>query len=312
MMVVRKSSTPVWAYLAMLVLLILTGLFAFLWLTSGTDTDDSSSKTVPKDGTVLVNYWTHSSARATAILHVLYAGKGKYGHKEFTADHVVDQTLGTVHPAGGHGWAKGEGRDDEIARGKVALQMSPPVLIDQTDSTKGFMISQTAAILNYLGRKYNMYPTGELNQARAEQYILDQQDFFGSMSKGQGGTVKDRADRRKKQKELEAFVAEDGKLKLWLGTMNRQIQGPFYFGDEPTYVDFALVGVLAAFEGFHRETIKVIGDPVKEYSKVAGIRSKLMQGSPNGYSYRKVKKLCSGATWKDKYTVQQEVARILE
>merc|ERR1711964_518461 len=160
-------------------LFALAVLFGFLWAFSG-------KSEVPKDGTVLVNYWPHSSARATAILHVLAAGKGKYQHKELTKASVVDQTLATVHPSGGHGWASGTGRDAEIARGKVALQMSPPVLVDQTESKEGFMIAQTGAILNYLGRKYNMYPEDAYDQARAEQYTLDQQDFFQTMMKGQG------------------------------------------------------------------------------------------------------------------------------
>jgi len=213
--------------------------------------------------------------------------------------------------------------------------MSPPVLIDQTESKDGFMIAQTGAILNYLGRKYNMYPEDAYDQARAEQYTLDQQDFFQTMMKGQGDlkgvctlpehNVKgkhseviacinwkaDQADRDAKQAALKKFVkrGEHGKLHLWLGIINRQIKGPFYFGEKPTYVDFALVGVLSAFTDYHRETIKVLGyDPVDEYSKVAKVRNELKKGR-DGYSYAKVQKLCNGVRWKEAYIVQPEVAK---
>merc|ERR1711964_511590 len=108
---------------------------------------------------------------------------------------------------------------------------------------------------------------------------------------------------------LKKFIAVDGKLHLWLGTINRQIKGPFYFGKEPTYVDFALVGVLDAVADFQRATFDVLGkDPVEMYAKVAKIRSELKKGR-EGYSYAKVQKLCSGARWKDAYVVKPEVAK---
>jgi len=188
--------------------------------------------------------------------------------------------------------------------------MSPPVLIDQTESKEGFTISQTGAILNYLGRKYNMYPEGQAHdKALAEQYILDQQDFFGSSMAG-GFLKKD--NKAAKVEALQKFVKRDehGKLHLWLGTINRQIKGPFYFGKKPTYVDFALVGVLSAFTDMHQETIKVLGkDPVLGYSKIAKLRKKLTQKGQEGYSYAKVQKLCSGLRWKVEYVVQPEVAK---
>lgn len=289
-------------------LFALAVLFGLLWAFSCSD-----SEIVPKDGTILVNYWPHSSGRATAILHVLAAGKGKYQHKELTAESVVDQTLATVHPAGGHSWALADGRDDEIARGKVALQMSPPVLVDQTESKEGFAISQTGAILNYLGRKYNMYPEGQPHdKALAEQYILDQQDFYNNMW-GPGGHQTS-ADYAAKAVILKKFVynKEHGKLHLWLGTINRQIKGPFYFGKKPTYVDFALVGVLSVFTDMHRETIKVLGkDPVEAYPKIAQLRNELKKGR-DGYSYSKVQKLCNATRVKEEYVVQPEVAKQLK
>merc|ERR1711900_55535 len=121
----------------------------------------------------------------------------------------------------------------------------------------------------------------------------------------------DQADKDAKQAALKKFVkrGEHGKLHLWLGIINRQIKGPFYFGEKPTYVDFALVGVLSAFTDYHRETIKVLGyDPVDEYSKVAKVRNELKKGR-DGYSYAKVQKLCNGARWKEQYIVQPEVAK---
>jgi glutathione S-transferase len=314
------SYTPLWAYVVMGVLSALALMFCLLYAFK---VFSGKSEVVPKDGTVLINYWDHSSARATAVLHVLAAGKGKYKHKELTAKSIVDQTLATVHPSGGTSWMDDEAKAEraaEIAKGKVALQMSPPVLIDQTES-KEFTISQTAAILNYLGRKYNMYPDDQAhNHARAEQYILDQQDFFGSMT-GKGRAPKkshaewlisraSESDPSKQTKLLE-FVRKDehGKLHLWLGTINRQIKGPFYFGEKPTYVDFALMGVLSAFTDYHRETIKVLGkDPVEEYAKVAKIRKELKKGR-DGYSYAKVQKLCNGLRWKEAYIVQPETAK---
>merc|ERR1711900_131553 len=117
-----------------------------------------------------------------------------------------------------------------------------------------------------------------------------------------GGFLK-KDNKAAKVEALQKFVKRDehGKHHLWLGTINRQIKGPFYFGKKPTYVDFALVGVLSAFTDMHQETIKVLGyDPVDEYSKVAKVRNELKKGR-DGYSYAKVQKLCNGARWKEAY-----------
>jgi hypothetical protein len=113
--------------------------------------------------------------------------------------------------------------------------------------------SQSQAIINYLGKKLNMLPASEANQVRAQQYVGDIMDLFCEMLKP-------------------AFVAGDAKpasvkaaykrMGDFSNLIDRQIKGPFYFGEKPCYVDYALAGVIASMNDLHKETFKVMSTPV--------------------------------------------------
>ena len=111
----------------------------------------------------------------------------------------------------------------------------PPILIDRSGETT-VTLSQTIPIFQYLGEKYGFNKgIPEVKQV-ALQYMHDLNDLHIEMSHQAAVDLKAGVDIL----NLQAYLTGD-RYKKHLGSINRCIQGPFYFGEEPTYVDFAVL-----------------------------------------------------------------------
>jgi len=64
--------------------------------------------------------------------------------------------------------------------------MGPPVL---TDHSNGFSISQTAAILAYLGRKHGLMPEDPEREALTHKIVADANDVLGNMTRDNGAQM---------------------------------------------------------------------------------------------------------------------------
>jgi glutathione S-transferase len=149
-----------------------------------------------------VYYWP-MAGRAGAVLRMLEHAGISYVHKSEFPD------LASVCSAFGAG----------------ADTFAPPVVVDG-DLT----ISQSTACAVYIGQKCNLVPPEGVNVAKAFQFIGDIVDFYENglgAARGKGGA------------ELKKFLEGD-RFRAFASHLERSIQGPFYFGDAPCYVDFFL------------------------------------------------------------------------
>ena len=117
------------------------------------------------------------------------------------------------------------------ADGNASLDnFAPPVVLDHSN---GEHISQSVAATIYLGQKLGFGEGVGDNVAKAVQYLNDLQDLNSECA------AIEYLDRAAKWPD---FI-EGGRLDAWLGNVERSIRGPFYFGEQRTYVDFYLVQV---------------------------------------------------------------------
>ena len=156
-------------------------------------------------GDLTVYYWP-MFGRAGAILRML---------EHTSTSYTLKSEFGDIASMGSAFGAHGD-------------TFAPPIVKDGA-----YIISQSTACLFYIGKKCGL--TKNMDECKAMQYVTDIVDTFeGGISKAaeQGGTA------------LKAFLEGDGKgpsqfAKL-MGNIERSIKGPFYFGEEPTIVDFFL------------------------------------------------------------------------
>jgi glutathione S-transferase len=112
--------------------------------------------------------------------------------------------------------------------GASGVNIAPPIIEDG-----GAIISQSTACAMYLGKKLG-FDKG-VDPCLSVQYLLDIVDVF------EGGVGKNNEDAGLLKKFMEG---DDGKPSRWsavAGTIERNIQGPYFFGAEPSYVDFFLL-----------------------------------------------------------------------
>lgn len=105
---------------------------------------------------------------------------------------------------------------------------APPVVVDGD-----FMVSQSIASALYLGNKLGLSSVPGYNEYKAMQYCADIVDSF------EGGLGKN----NEAGPALKAFV-EGPRCANLMSNVERGITGPFYFGEEPSTVDFFLLGHL--------------------------------------------------------------------
>jgi len=136
---------------------------------------------------------------------------------------------------------------------------APPIVVDGD-----FVLSQSVATAMYIGKKCDLTPPG-FQEFKAVQYMLDIVDVFENgfgKNNEQGPTLK-------------KYLEGERWPKL-MGNLERGIQGPFYFGAEPSCVDFFLLGHLdwrePTFEKL-RERFQV--DPIAAFPKVSAIGAEL-------------------------------------
>lgn len=111
--------------------------------------------------------------------------------------------------------------------GADSENLAPPIITDGEVT-----ISQSIACHVYLGNKFGFnknIPYPEL----ALQYMLDLDDLHNEMK---GAYMKGADD----IKDLKEYLTGD-RYKNHLSAVNRQIKGPYYFGNDPTYLDFMAV-----------------------------------------------------------------------
>lgn len=139
---------------------------------------------------------------------------------------------------------------------------APPLIVDGDEH-----ISQSTACAMHVGNKHGLNK-GIANPAKALQFMGDLIDLFENgiaASQGKGGAA------------LKAFLEGDRLPKI-LGNIERSIQGAFYFGAAPTYVDFLLCCLMDWTDATVLERLKdekgvdVFGKYAKISGAVAGIR----------------------------------------
>lgn len=113
--------------------------------------------------------------------------------------------------------------------------LAPPILIDGNVT-----ISQAISCHMYLGNKFGFnkgIPFPEL----ALQYMNDLDDLHDEMKSAFMQGDED-------VNELQKFLTGD-RYKTMLATINNQIKGPYYFGNDATYVDFCAVSFFEMCDG---------------------------------------------------------------
>lgn len=108
--------------------------------------------------------------------------------------------------------------------GATGSTFAPPVVIDGD-----YAISQSTACCLYLGKKLGLNPPG-YDEFKAFQYCSDIVDTFEA---GLGKNNEDGA-------TLKSYV-EGPRWASLMGNIERSIVGPYYFGAEPSSVDFFLL-----------------------------------------------------------------------
>ena len=133
---------------------------------------------------------------------------------------------------------------------KTPKHFAPPII---RNVTTGFELSQTPAILEYLGEKFGLVPHSPEDRARANQVVLSACDFLAD-GRAPFHPVKPTESYALQKDEaavaVAEFVKEGGRLDRWLAhfatLVDHRPGGRYLFGDTITYADCALYHVLDA------------------------------------------------------------------
>ena len=98
-------------------------------------------------------------------------------------------------------------------------------------------VSQTNAILAYIGRKYELLPRDEWEALRLQSLLEAAEELRHTISKTFG--IKDADELKRRRTEL-----AEGPIRNWGANMERQIVGPFAGGDPISVADVKLFVVL--------------------------------------------------------------------
>jgi prostaglandin-H2 D-isomerase / glutathione transferase len=130
--------------------------------------------------------------------------------------------------------------DDRIARERWReLKPSVPFSGLPVLTHQGRTLSQSTAILNYIGRGHGLYPTDPWIAAEHDALMHSVEDLRSKVP-GSRGMPED-----EKKAAREAFAA--GWLTRWATTTSARIQGPFLEGAELHVADLKLFVVLRAY-----------------------------------------------------------------
>lgn len=203
---------------------------------------------------VKIYYWP-MHGRAGALFRMLEHAGIKY-------EHISDfQAIASK----GSAW-KGSGKT-----------FAPPIVVDGK-----YEISQSTATCLYIGKKAGLIPKG-FDECKANQYMGDIVDVFENnlgKSNEDGATLK-------------AFLTGERWEKL-MSNIERSIMGPYYFGGEPSAVDFFLLAHLDfRFAGLFERLQKQTGvDYFKKYPKVKAVAEQL-RAFPAYKNYSGKVEICS-------------------
>ena len=131
---------------------------------------------------------------------------------------------------------------------KTPKHFAPPII---RNVTTGFELSQTPAIMEYLGEKFGLVPHSPEDRARANQVVLSACDFLAD-GRAPFHPVKPTESYSVQMDEaaiaVAEFVKEGGRLDRWLAHFATLVDGKprYLFGDTITYADCALYHVLDA------------------------------------------------------------------
>jgi len=103
------------------------------------------------------------------------------------------------------------------------------------------MLSQSTAILSYLGRSHGLLPSDEWESARLLSLMCATEDLRHAVDKTFG--IKDVEELKRRRAAL-----VDGPLKAWGANMEKQVVGPFAGGAELSVADIKLYIVMNWFK----------------------------------------------------------------
>jgi len=91
-------------------------------------------------------------------------------------------------------------------------------------------VSQSNAILGYIGRQYGLLPSDTWEALRLESLLCAAEDLRAAVSKTFG--IRDPEELERRRAEL-----VDGPIRIWAANMEKQIKGPFAGGAEISVAD---------------------------------------------------------------------------
>jgi len=141
--------------------------------------------------------------------------------------------------------------------GAESTTFAPPVVVDGDN-----VISQSIACTMYLGKKLLLMPEG-FDEYKGLQFCLDCVDVFENgfgKNNEHGPTLKN-------------YLSGD-RWKMLMGNLERQIKGPYIFGDKPSPADFFLTQHMEWRTNTFFEPLKAkYGiDLLAAYPKLCGVR----------------------------------------
>ena len=144
---------------------------------------------------------------------------------------------------------------------------APPVL------KKGdFHLAQTSAIMQYLGAKHGFAPADAEVAASCSQVTMDAADVLAET-----------LNQKKEADKGEKFFSEGGRFSSWAGHFDRILQksgGPYLFGAEPTFADFALFSTMESlYFNYKEKCLAVMPDGFKSWLET-------MESRPSTVAYR--------------------------
>ncbi len=139
-------------------------------------------------------------------------------------------------------------------------------------------LAQANAILSYIGRSYGHHPKDAWDAARHEAVFSAVEELRGAIA-----PTGDTQDEGEKKQRREAFA--DGYLQRWCASIEKQIQGPFFEGDDLHLADIKLFVICqalmngaydhigaSAFESFPK--LRALHQAVAEHPKVRAWRER--------------------------------------
>lgn len=191
---------------------------------------------------VTLYYWP-AFARAGALIRMLEEKGVPYEHKSSKEEMAAKAT----------------------AFGASGVNIAPPIIEDG-----GTIISQSVACTMYLGKRLGFDKGAD--PCLSVQYLLDIVDLI------EGGVGKNNEDASLLKKFMEGDGGTPSRWSVLAGTIERNIRGPYFFGAEPSYVDFFLLQHMDwrrdMFDKLQAKTGKdFLGDCPKIKAVCEGLRS---------------------------------------